>query len=70
MDAHRHREEIRPGGPDNTFTILGGDGACPPEDIGGAVRYQWLLDALADPSNPAHDDAGDRLGTDFDPARR
>jgi hypothetical protein len=63
-------EEIRPGGPDNTFTVLDGDGACPPEDAGGAVRYQRLLDALADPSSPDHDDAVDRLGTDFDPARR
>lgn len=61
-------EEIRPGGPDNTFTILGGEGACPPEDTGGAARYQDLLDALADPSSPDHDEAVDRLGADFQPA--
>jgi hypothetical protein len=61
-------EEIRPGGDDNTFTILGGEGACPPEDTGGAARYQYLLDALADPSNPDHDEAVDRLGADFQPA--
>ena len=63
-------EEIRPGGPDNTFTILDGDGVCPPEDTGGAARYQHLLDALADPSGPDHDEAVARLGTEFDPTRR
>jgi uncharacterized protein YchJ len=62
-------EEIRPGGPDNTFTILDGEGACPPEDTGGAAWYQHLLDALADPSSPDHDDAVDRLGADFHPTR-
>jgi hypothetical protein len=62
-------EEIRPGGPDNRFTVLDGEGACPPEDSGGAARYQYLLDALADPSHPDHDDAVERLGADFDPHR-
>jgi hypothetical protein len=60
-------EAIRPAGPDNTFTILDGGGACPPEDTGGAAHYQHLLDALADPSHPDHDDALERLGDDFDP---
>jgi hypothetical protein len=72
-DEWRHTvtvEEIRPGGPDNSFTILDGEGACPPEDTGGATGYQWLLDALADPSSPDHEDAVDRLGADFDSVRR
>ena len=51
-------------------TVLDGEGACPPEDTCGAVRYQWLLDAPADPSSFAHDDAVDRFGTDFDPTPR
>jgi Plasmid pRiA4b ORF-3-like protein/SEC-C motif len=59
-------EDIRPGGPDNVFTILDGGGACPPEDIGGAAWYQHLLGALADPTSPDHDDAVERLGEDFD----
>jgi hypothetical protein len=63
-------EEIRPGGPDNTFTVLDGECVCPPEDTGGAAGYQWLLDALADPSSPDHEDAVGRLGADFDPVRR
>lgn len=62
-------EEIRPGGPDNEFTILGGGGACPPEDIGGNAWYQHLLAALADPAGPDHDEAVQTLGPDFDPAR-
>jgi hypothetical protein len=62
-------EEIRPGGPQNTFVLLDGGGACPPEDVGGAAGYQGLLDALADPSGPDHDDAVELLGEDFDPTR-
>jgi len=60
-------EEIRPAGPNIAFAVLDGDGACPPEDIGGAAWYQHLLDALANPSSPDHDDAVERLGEDFDP---
>lgn len=62
-------DEIRPGGPDNVFTVLDGGGACPPEDIGGVAGYQHLLTALADPASPDHDDAVDTLGPDFDPDR-
>jgi Plasmid pRiA4b ORF-3-like protein/SEC-C motif len=62
-------DEIRPGGPDNVFTVLDGGGACPPEDIGGAFRYQYLLAAFADPNSAHHDDAVETLGPDFDPAR-
>jgi hypothetical protein len=32
-------DEIRPGGPDNTFTILDGAGASPPEDSSGPSGY-------------------------------
>lgn len=61
--------EIRPGGPDNAFTVLDGGGACPPEDTGGAARYLNLLAAYADPAHPDHDDALDTLGRGFDPHR-
>ncbi|WP_432981263.1 IS1096 element passenger TnpR family protein [Dactylosporangium sp. CA-233914] len=61
-------DEIRPGGPDNVFTVLDGGGACPPEDVGGVAGYQQLLAAYADPASPDHDDAVDILGPDFDPA--
>lgn len=62
-------EEIRSGGLGNAYALLDGAGACPPEDIGGVAWYQHLLDALADPTNPDHEDAVERLGEDYDPAR-
>lgn len=58
---------IRPGGPDNVFTVLDGGGACPPENIGGAAGYQHLLAVYVDPASSDHDDAVDILGPDFDP---
>ncbi|MBQ2172335.1 MAG: plasmid pRiA4b ORF-3 family protein, partial [Bacteroidales bacterium] len=32
---------------DRTIRVLGGKGACPPEDIGGPWRYSQLLEILA-----------------------
>ena len=40
----------------------------PPEQY-EAAWAQGLLDALADPSSPDHDDAVELLGEAFDPAR-
>lgn len=40
--------------------------ACPPEDCGGIPGYYDLLDALADPSHPRHEELQDWIG-DFDP---
>jgi uncharacterized protein YchJ len=62
-------EQVRDGGQANTFTILDGAGACPSEDCGGPVGYLNLLQALGQPDHPDHDDAVDRLGEDYDPAR-
>jgi hypothetical protein len=61
-------DDIRPGGPENVFTVLAGAGPCPLEGIGGARRYQRLLTAYTDPADPHHDGAVDILGDDFDPA--
>ncbi|MGH3767793.1 MAG: plasmid pRiA4b ORF-3 family protein [Pseudonocardiaceae bacterium] len=51
---------------------IGGGGACPPEDCGGAPGYQHLREVLADPSDAEHDDMVTWLGLDhasqFDPA--
>ncbi|QGK68986.1 plasmid pRiA4b ORF-3 family protein [Allosaccharopolyspora coralli] len=43
-----------------------GQGACPPEDVGGVPGYQLFLETLADPAHPDHDDqtawwGGDRF---------
>jgi hypothetical protein len=36
--------------------LVAGEGACPPEDCGGAPGYEHLLAALADPKHPDHED--------------
>lgn len=42
--------------------------ACPPEDCGGPWGYANLLEVLADPKHPEHDNYLDWIGGDFDPA--
>jgi hypothetical protein len=52
---------------------LAGAGACPPEDCGGTPGYAELVETLADPHHPDHEDMlqwlGIDEGSDFDPAR-
>jgi len=51
---------------------IGGEGACPPENCGGAPGYEHLREILADPGDEEHDDMLTWLGLDhaaeFDPA--
>ncbi|MEO7194050.1 MAG: plasmid pRiA4b ORF-3 family protein [Pseudonocardiaceae bacterium] len=50
---------------------IGGEGACPPEDCGGAPGYAHLREVLADPGDAEHDDMVQWLGLayarEFDP---
>lgn len=46
---------------------LGGRRACPPEDCGGPWGYAYLLEVLADPDHPEHDERRAWLGGPFDP---
>ncbi len=48
------------------FRCIAGEQACPPEDCGGPYGYPELLDALADPSHPDHEEMVDWAGG-FDP---
>jgi hypothetical protein len=47
--------------------LIAGKRACPPEDCGDPFGYQNLLEALADPKHPGHDELTEWVGGDFDP---
>jgi hypothetical protein len=40
---------------------------CPPEDCGGVWGYVDLIEALADPNHPEHEELLDWIGGEFDP---
>ncbi|MST33898.1 plasmid pRiA4b ORF-3 family protein [Acidimicrobiaceae bacterium USS-CC1] len=47
--------------------LLAGARAAPPEDSGGPLGYEHLLDALADEDDPEHDEMMEWVGDAFDP---
>jgi len=47
----------------------GGARACPPEDCGGPLGYEHLLEALRDPKHEEHHEMREWAGEDFDPER-
>jgi hypothetical protein len=54
--------------PHTTYPICtDGQFACPPEDCRGIPGYYDLLDALADPSHPRHEELCDWTGGEFNP---
>jgi hypothetical protein len=55
----------RPVGP--VPTCLAGEGACPPDDIGGPTGYRTAIAALADPEHRAHAAWAEWLGEEWDP---
>jgi hypothetical protein len=46
---------------------LEGEGACPPEDVGGVWGYSDFLQAIADPDHEEHDELLKWAGGKFDP---
>jgi hypothetical protein len=46
---------------------VGGERACPPEDVGGIYGYEELLTVLADPSHEEHEAMRLWAGEDFEP---
>jgi Plasmid pRiA4b ORF-3-like protein len=46
-----------------------GEGACPPEDSGGAYGFEELKEILAGPPSAERDEMREWAGGDYDPAR-
>jgi len=52
-----------------SIRCLAGENACPPEDVGGPMRYAEFLAAIADPSHLEHETYLEWSGGQFDAAR-
>jgi hypothetical protein len=48
---------------------IAGEGACPPEDSGGAYGFEQLKELLAGPRSAERDEMREWAGDDYDPAR-
>jgi hypothetical protein len=70
-DNWRHELKVEkivmPPEPITRARCIGGENACPPEDVGGASGYEEFLEALADPNHPEHVQLKDWIGRPFDP---
>ncbi|MGH6638199.1 MAG: plasmid pRiA4b ORF-3 family protein [Polaromonas sp.] len=59
--------EVDLGIPLESPMCITGQGACPPEDVGGVPGYEEFLQAMADPSHPEHDELKAWHGGPFEP---
>lgn len=50
-----------------SISCIAGDNACPPEDVGGPMRYAEFLAALGDPEHEEHESFREWSGGRFDP---
>jgi hypothetical protein len=53
--------------PPHPYFMILAEGACPPEDCGGAPGYEELKYVIADPENEDYDEMTEWCGDDFDP---
>ncbi|MBS3825851.1 plasmid pRiA4b ORF-3 family protein [Candidatus Bipolaricaulota bacterium] len=61
-------EELEPRQKDRIYPrLLGGEGTCPPEDVGGVNGYREFLETIEDPEHENHDKYLRCAGWDFDP---
>ncbi|CAN5640395.1 plasmid pRiA4b ORF-3 family protein [soil metagenome] len=44
-----------------------GQGACPPDDVGGVPGFEEFVQAMGDPAHPEHDELTGWYGRPFDP---
>ena len=72
-DSWRHTlrvEKSEPGGKSPyEVTLNKAKGACPPEDCGGVWGYAHLIEIMADPEHPEHEDYKEWLGHKLQPGR-
>jgi hypothetical protein len=52
-----------------SIRCVAGENACPPEDVGGALRYAEFLAAIVDPTHEQHESFREWSGGQFDPKR-
>lgn len=48
---------------------IGGENACPPEDVGGAYGYSDFLEAIRSPEHPEYENYLSWCGGEFDPTQ-
>ena len=61
-------ESVHPAEPGPLKAVcLTGKRACPPEDCGGPYGYMELIEILANPSDPEHEEMAEWLGGELDP---
>ena len=60
-------EKLLAVGESTAFVCLAGKGACPLEDCGGIGGYYHLLEVLAHPDDPEHDDMKEWVGGEINP---
>lgn len=70
-DSWEHRvrvEKVLPAEPGRMYPVcVAAELAAPPEDSGGVWGYVRLLEVLADPDDPEHEDMLEWVGGEFDP---
>jgi hypothetical protein len=71
-DSWRHDiliEECMDGLPDRDYPFfIGGEGRCPPEDVGGISGFEEFLEAVRKPRHPEHRRMLAWYGRPYDPA--
>lgn len=61
-------EDVLLAEPDERYPVcVGGERACPPEDVGGVFGYRELLAALGDPAHPRYASRRAEVGRFFEP---